>query len=48
MACDWSRGFELSSSNRSDTTEIHGPLQRLLGARRFVINKQACSEDENF
>ena len=29
-APDWSRGCTLSSSTRGDTTELHGPLQRLL------------------
>src|SRR5437879_13323158 len=27
---DWSRGCTLFSSTRGDTTELHGPLQRLL------------------
>src|SRR5215469_18758935 len=29
-APDWSRGCTLSSRTRSDTTDSHGPLQRLL------------------
>ena len=29
-APDWSRGCTLSSSTRGDTTDVHGPLQRLL------------------
>src|SRR5215469_7066695 len=31
-APDWSRGCTLSSRTRGDTTDVHGPLQRLLGA----------------
>jgi len=31
-APDWSRGCTLSSRTRGDTTDSHGPLQRLLGA----------------
>src|SRR5205823_12560934 len=30
QALDWSRGRILSSSARGDTTDFHGPLQRLL------------------
>jgi hypothetical protein len=30
MPPDWSRGRTLSSSARGDTTDAHGPLQRLL------------------
>jgi len=30
-AADQNRGCTLSSSTRGDTTESHGPLQRLLG-----------------
>jgi hypothetical protein len=30
---DWSCGRTLSPSARGDTTELHGPLQRLLAAR---------------
>jgi len=29
-APDWSRGCTLSSRTRGDTTDVHGPLQRLL------------------
>jgi len=29
-APDWSRGCTLSSGTRGDTTDSHGPLQRLL------------------
>jgi hypothetical protein len=32
QASDWSRGCTLSSRTRGDTTALHGPLQRLLGA----------------
>ncbi len=32
-APDWSRGRTLSPSARGDTTDSHGPLQRLLGGR---------------
>src|SRR5882762_9616156 len=33
LAFDWSRGCTLASSTCSDTTELHGPLQRLLDSR---------------
>src|ERR1700691_86049 len=32
-APDWSRGCTLSSRTRGDTTDTHGPLQRLLDPR---------------
>ena len=32
QAPDWSRGCTLSSRTRGDTTDVHGPLQRLLEA----------------
>ena len=54
-APDQSRGCTLSSSTRGDTTEHHGPLQRLLEAMLPVrlatvsnhgnINQQACIID---
>jgi hypothetical protein len=31
-APDWSRGCTLSCRTRGDTTDVHGPLQRLLDA----------------
>jgi hypothetical protein len=36
MAFDWSRGRIMSLSARGDTTERHGPLQRLLGGVTMV------------
>jgi hypothetical protein len=30
MTSDWSHGRTISSRARGDTTELHGPLQRLL------------------
>jgi len=33
QAPDWSRGCTLSFSTQGDTTDFHGPLQRLLEAR---------------
>ena len=32
-APDWSRGCILFSRTRGDTTDVHGPLQRLLDGR---------------
>jgi len=34
QAPDWSRGCTLSPRTRGDTTDSHGPLQRLLGGER--------------
>ena len=31
---NWSRGCTISSSARGDTTDVHGPLQRLLASGR--------------
>ena len=43
-APDQSRGCTLSSRTRGDTTELHGPLQRLLDAtaRPQPINYRFC------
>jgi len=38
MRPDWSRGRTISRSARGDTTESHGPLQRLL-----ELNQVLCS-----
>ena len=35
---DWSRGRNISPSARGDTTELHGPLQRLLDGIAHVAN----------
>src|SRR3979409_109069 len=37
VAPAWSRGCPLSSSTRGDTTEFHGPLQRLLGVAPSTV-----------
>jgi hypothetical protein len=46
QAPDWSRGCKLSFCTRGDTSEPHGPLQRLLGARELckVSRLKAANE----
>jgi hypothetical protein len=36
QAPDWSRGRTVTTRARGETTVLHGPLQRLLGARWFT------------
>jgi hypothetical protein len=44
-APDQSRGCRLSSRTRVDTTENHGPLQRLLGASLHIKSQLVLSEE---
>jgi hypothetical protein len=50
-APDWSRGCTLSSRTRGDTTDSHGPLQRLLGGMDISQGnkqKQTFNRSEGF
>src|SRR5262249_57394453 len=40
-APDWSRGCKLSSRTRGDTTDVHGPLQRLLDGTAVLARGRA-------
>jgi hypothetical protein len=39
MRLDWSRGCTLSSRARGDTTDVHGPLKRLLDANAEALKQ---------
>ena len=42
---DWSRGRTLSSRARGETTDSHGPLQRLLEGSLPYIRQVPCHSD---